>query len=72
MGKRHRTAYTRGQMRNTIQWRDCFTLGPEQNAQYFTEITFKGILLKENDCILMEILLNFVPNGLIYNKSTLI
>ena len=51
---------------------EFYTLNPEHNCQHFVDDIFKKILLNENNYILIQISLKFVPRGLIENKSALI
>ena len=51
---------------------DFNTLRPRQNGRHFAEDTFKRIFLNENDRILIEILLEFVPKGPINNIPALV
>ena len=45
---------------------------PEENGRNFADDIFKYIFLNENVCILIRMSMNFVPNGLICNKSALV
>ena len=45
---------------------------PGQNGRYFSEDIFKCIFMNENFCILIQISLTFVPNGLIDNSRALV
>ena len=47
------------------------TLRPRQDGRHFPDNIFKCIFLNENLCILMEILLKFVPRGPINNIPAL-
>ena len=48
------------------------TLRPRQNGRHYPDDIFKCIFMNEKFCILIRILLKFVPKGLIDNKSELI
>ena len=48
------------------------TLRPRQNGRHFPDDIFKYIFLNENMWIFIEILLKFVPNGLINNIPALV
>ena len=48
------------------------TMKPEQHGRHFAADIFKCIFLNENFCILIEIWLRLVPEGLIDNKSALV
>ena len=43
---------------------------PRQNSRHFAEDSFKFIFLDENCCILIQILLKFVPKGPFNSKPT--
>ena len=45
---------------------------PEQNGRHFADDLFKCIFMNEKVCILIRILLNFVPKGPIDNNSVLV
>ena len=48
------------------------TLRPRQNGRHFAEDVFKCIFCNQNLCILIKILLKFVPKGPINNKMALV
>ena len=51
-------------------WHHFNTLRPRQNGRYFPDDIFQRIFLNENFCILIKILLKFVPKGSIdYNPA---
>ena len=42
---------------------------PEQNSRHFTDGIFKCIFMNENVCILIQISLKFVPEGLTISQN---
>ena len=54
------------------KYKPVYTLKPWQNGCHFANDIFKFISLNENCCILIQILLKFVPKGLISNKPAMV
>ena len=48
------------------------TLNPKQNGLHFPNIIFKSIFVNENVCMLIEISLIFVTEGLCNNRASLV
>ena len=48
------------------------TFGSEQNCLHFVDNFFKGIFLNKNYCVMIQIVLEFVPKDQIDNKWNMI
>ena len=49
-----------------------FDSSPGQNGRHFADDIFRRMFMKEKFCILIKILLKFVPKGPIHNISALV
>ena len=45
-----------------------YTLRPEQDGRHFADDILKGMFLKENDCISIQIMMRLIPKGPIDSK----
>ena len=56
-----------------LKWFGWFnTMKPEQNGRQLADGNFKSLFMEENVCVLIQISPEFVPNGRINSKSTLV